>query len=246
MALPGRIGEQNEAYRKGLVIGLTLAEVGLLIIFVLLLLIASEAIDRQKEAQRAMESERSAESQLEELERARELSEVIGKELGLGPNPAPQDVRRLVRGLAARAAEQKSELATRDGQLRRYEEQLRSAGLGAGERPCWVRADGTIEYLYEVVLASEGIRMREVANPERLAQRQALPMPPIEEGETLSPEQFLSLTRPLYDSSLARNCRFFVAVYDGTASDEKGLYKSLLRTVEGHFYKRLSSESPPF
>jgi hypothetical protein len=35
----GRIAEQNEAYRKGLVLGLTMAEVGILIIFILLLLL---------------------------------------------------------------------------------------------------------------------------------------------------------------------------------------------------------------
>lgn len=51
---------------------------------------------------------------------------------------------------------------------------------------------------------------------------------------------------PLYDSSLVANCRFFVTVYDATGPAEKDLYKSLLRTVEGHFYKRLSLEPAPF
>lgn len=254
MAQDGRIGGQNEAYRKGLVFGLTLAEVGLLIIFVLLLLIASEAIDRQRTAQRLREAERLAESRLSELTQARQLSEVVTQELGLGPNPNPKDVRRLVR--AARAAqagtaqsaltEMRRELEDKEGQLQRYEEQLQTAGLGKGERPCWVRPDGTIEYLYEVVLASGGIRMREVSNPERLEQRQSLPMPPIDDAATLTPAEFVSLTKPLYDTSLAKNCRFFVAVYDETEAHEKSLYKSLLQTVEGHFYKRLSSADPPF
>src|SRR5262245_59188801 len=46
-SVAGRIGEQHAAYRKGLVLGLTMAEVGILIIFVLLLLIAFEEIKRQ-------------------------------------------------------------------------------------------------------------------------------------------------------------------------------------------------------
>ena len=35
-----------------------------------------------------------------------------------------------------------------------------AAGHGKGERPCWVQLDGTIDYLYDVVLTSRGIKMR--------------------------------------------------------------------------------------
>ena len=42
----GRIGEQHEAYRKGLVLGLTMAEIAILIIFVLLLLLVFNQLQR--------------------------------------------------------------------------------------------------------------------------------------------------------------------------------------------------------
>ena len=137
-------------------------------------------------------------------------------------------------------------IANQQGQLTHYEDQLQNAGLGKGERPCWVKTDGTIEFLFDVVLASNGIRMQENVFPNRDKERLTLPMPATDPNEVLTPSEFLSRTMPLYNSSLAANCRFFVTVYDATGPAEKDLYKSLLRTVEGHFYKRLSLEPAPF
>jgi hypothetical protein len=148
--------------------------------------------------------------------------------------------------LVQRAEEQSYRIANQEGQLQHYESRLREAGLGKGERPCWVKPDGTIEYLYDVVLASNGIRMRERREGKRERERALLPMPTVDPSEVLSPSEFLRRTEPLYDSSLAANCRFFVVIYDATGPAEKDLYKSLLQTVEGHFYKRLDRGPAPF
>jgi len=119
-------------------------------------------------------------------------------------------------------------------------------GQGKGERPCWVKPDGAIDYLYDVVLTSGGIRMREYALPHRLSERTKLPMPAVDFRETLTPSDFLRRTRPLFDRGLAENCRFFVVIFDATGFSEKLLYKGLLKTVEGHFYKRLDDGPAPF
>ena len=100
--------------------------------------------------------------------------------------------------------------------------------------------------MFDVVLGSDGMRMREIVIPERAKERATLPMPQTDPTEVLTEGDFLRRTAPLYDSSLAANCRFFVTVFDSTAPTEKDLYKNLLRTVEGHFYKRLSRERAPF
>ena len=63
--------------------------------------------------------------------------------------------------LSDRLEKQGFKIANQQGQLTRYEQQLQSAGLGKGERPCWVQPDGTIEFLFDIVLATDGIRMRE-------------------------------------------------------------------------------------
>jgi hypothetical protein len=287
----GQIAEQNSSYRKGLVLGLTMAEVGILIIFVLLLLIAIEQIRRDHLMQSLEGKKPIAEARLKELQLAENSLQEIAIAMGVTEETPPEDFRRLVRmtavmatspdgksalveardairemkdasaqvRAAAKAASERGaeelvrqveskshQIANQEGQLKRYEKMLTDAGMGKGERPCWVKPDGTIEYLYEVVLGSDGIRMKEIDYPARHDERTLLPMPEIDPKEVLSEAEFLRRTRPLYNHSFAANCRFFVVIYDGTATHEKPLYKNLLRTVEGHFYKKLSLAAPPF
>ena len=85
----------------------------------------------------------------------------------------------------------------------------------------------------------------ENVSPERDKERAALPIPATDPSEVLTPGEFLKRTDLLYNNSLAANCRFFVTVFDSTGPTEKDRYKSLLRTVEGHFYKRLSLDRAP-
>ena len=280
-----RIGDQNTAYRRGVVLGLTMAEAGILIIFVLLLLIGLETFRRENQA-KAMEGLEAV-----DVERLRTLEESelavtdIRHQLNMPDNTTPDEISRLVRALqegtrssdrqstlqevkralaqmrairdqieaesgsealAQKVEQQSYQLSNQEGQLKRYEKQLNEAGLGKGGRPCWVKADGTIEYLYDVVLESDGIRLREYTYPERRRERALLPMPQVDPTEVLSPGEFLRRTEPLYNQSLAANCRFYVVVYDATGPTEKEHYKRLLRTVEGHFYKRLDRGRAPF
>jgi hypothetical protein len=272
------IGEQHGAYRRGLVVGLTMAEVGILIIFILLLLIGFERWlrrDQESIPRERLKALNAAESTLNELHETlqtpsgstvneiRALVRVLqnGAATPEGQS-ALEEAREVFRetrrvqdelqkspgfeGLAKEVEKQASRIANQEGQLKRYESQLKAAGLGKGERPCWVRPDGTIEYLYDVVLASRGIRMREYHHPHRERERSHLPIPAANPSEVIGPAEFLRRTQALYDSSLAQNCRFFVVVYDSTGATEKEVYKTLLRTVEGHFYKRLANGPGPF
>lgn len=367
------IGDQNTAYRRGMVLGLTMAEVGILIIFVLLLLIgffdwlrrkdqaslaSAEAMQKEvensipaakgaspdeirmilkalnevaktskgsqalEETKAALSKMREAQKELEtngiptqtakqlsqqsfeiarlneelqktssQLKDAQQLADSLPllKELQstlqLGANPSPDEIQRMVRslletsqgkkgestlkemkdaisemrrvkneiagksgseGLAQQVEDQSYRIANQGGQLARYEDALKEAGLGKGERPCWVRPDGTIEYLYDVVLQDDGIRMREYTYENRVRERSFLPLPRVHPDEVLSIGEFLRRTEPLYQNSLAKNCRFFVVIYDGTGPTRKERYKQLLRAVEGHFYKRLDLGKPPF
>jgi hypothetical protein len=286
-----RIGEQNTAYRKGLVLGLTMAEVGIRIIFVLLLLIAVQELRRDQLAEHFRDKVPVDNTRLASLVESHGALNELAKALELPPTAPPEDFTKLVRVVTAsaataegrsslvearqllaemRAATRQAEaiardakmsgapelsrrlsaqsyrIANQDGQLKRYEQQLERAGQGKGERPCWVQPDGRIDYLYDVVLTSQGIRMREIPHDERAAERVLLPMPTVSSAEVLAPAEFLRRTQPLFNYSANANCRFFVVIYDGTAVHEKPLYKSLLQSVEGHFYKRLSDAAPPF
>ena len=290
---PGRIGEQHDTYRRGLVLGLTMAEVGILIIFVLLLLIAFNE-HRQRQLRQTMRDATPVKLvELKELQDSQALLDQLRSELGVSEQLPPEDFRKLVRAmqpvlstgtgpaaLAELQAEierqkavteglkealsksqdgkadeviqrieaQSHELANKEGQLKRYEKQLEQVGQGKGARPCWVQPDGTIDYLYDVVLTSSGIRMKEYPYPSRAGERALLPMPPADPAETLSESEFLRRTLPLYRSSEAQNCRFFVWIYDGTGPQDKELYKRLRRAVEGHFYINPTRQDrvPPF
>jgi len=282
-----RIGEQHTAYRRGLVLGLTMAEVGILVIFVLLLLLALAAFDRQQYAG-AVPVPTQRMVQLTTAEQAlRAITDAVGAE----PADTPEEITELVRavaesahsadgqaslravrsaleelerteeeirrvaerldgeaggGMAATVAQQSRDLAIKEGQLKYAEERLRALGRGgAGARPCWVEPDGSVVFLYDVILTRGGIRMRlrdEVLGSPRLTD---LGVPALDPAVTMSEDEFRSRTRSLYDyGRRAENqCRFHVYVWDATAAAEKERYKQLLRTVEGHFYKQTTVPS---
>ena len=84
--------------------------------------------------------------------------------------------------------------------------------------------------------------MVETDLPRRSADRKNLPTDAIRLNEILSNRDFLSSTRPLYEWSENKQCRFFVRVEDDTLINEKAVYKDRLKTVERHFYKLLVGE----
>jgi hypothetical protein len=280
------LGDQYAAYRRGLVLGLTMAEVGVLIIFVLLLLIVYNQWLREEQDKALIGSKAVPIDRLNDLEAADALRTSMLTTLQLPPTASVEEISHLVRALqeqvnakpeartvlqetqaalaemrrivdaakkdgasdalAKQLEKQSFQLANQEGQLKRYESQLKEAGLGKGERPCWVKPDGTIEFLYDVIVGSAGIRMREYDYPQRSRERGLLPLPVADPNEVLTEGEFLRRTEPLYSNSLALNCRFFVVIYDATGPAEKELYKHQLRTVEGHFYKRLDRGPAPF
>lgn len=287
----GHVGEQHAAYRKGLIVGLTMAEVGILIIFVLLLLVGYQHIQQMRILRQLQGKVAVDRARLTELTEADDTVKAIAAALGIDVKRPRDDFRRLVRvvqsatataagrralaqsnqaleeiqdaekqmqalaavgnkdgeqALAKQLEAQSYRIANQEGQLKRYESQLQAAGQGKGQRPCWVERDGTIDYLYDVALESNGIRMKERTYAARARERAQLPLPVTSPDETLTQSEFLRRTEALFHYSQTLNCRFFVVVYDATARQEKPLYKSELRAVEGHFYKLLSNASPPF
>lgn len=287
-------GQAGLGYRRGFVLGLTLAEAALLLVFVvmLLLVVGFERRDREIAVLEQLRSTVVAASpggqdglpgllaQMETMGELREVAEASGHQWdddfielvrAVAATPfeeglvditaAIDDERRRVEALveqleqagetdlvemATRLADQDAAISNYRGQVVSLRDRLTRSGKGGDLPSCWMTPEGKIDYLLDVVLDPHGIRVRENYPSYRKPERDRLPMSAIPDGTLYSQGRFLSITRAIFDWSVANECRFYVVVYDGTGAHEKELYKDLLRTVEGHFYKREDRGAPVF
>ena len=130
-------------------------------------------------------------------------------------------------------------------QVARLEAQAR--GRGTDHPSCWYDDDSTVAYLFDVALMETGYVIEPAQAPQHASKRSALPLAAVRTGTTLNAQQFLEQTRPVFDWSVANDCRFFVRAFDLTAADQKDLYKDRMRVLESRFYKNANPSGPlPF
>lgn len=301
-------GDPRRSFRRGLFLGLTTAEISILLVFVLLLLFLNENLSEGdapgepppgatvddvwrrgraalREAERELESARAEARHWEELTREAQRQNRV---LTNPADPLRVEIRRLEARvedqndelLAAREDLEESEERTRtleetvgslndeaerqarlDREIRdelqavreraeRAEAQLSQAGTGPGgtgsDHPsCWYDGDGDVEYVWDVALHERGFLLRPGPAPANAHLRAGLPLGGTLTGRYITAAQFVEQTRPLYDWSVRRDCRFFVRAYDDTPATAKALYQSRMRTLEGHFYKNASPTGRP-
>jgi hypothetical protein len=295
---------KNRAYRRALTLGLTLAEIFVLLVFILLLAFATfyrhfldlglklPSLQRQLE-QRAvaikalsqtnktlteaneqlghendyLKSRSSApenfddlfrelrlqqvhieelETQLAEMKKQDAAIKALEKVLASQPDSA-RDPKTVLRDLAMRASDAEREQRRLQGELANLQKKLVAAGYGTEMPPCWVTQGGTIEYIFDISLTSNGIVVHDNALPDHAEDEKRL-APQMMFDSVLVRDEFLRATQGLYDWSRGQHpeCRFFVRVFDRTKSGEKAIYKGELQTVEGHFYKLLVNDVPAF
>src|SRR2546425_11769228 len=92
-----RVGEQNEAYRKGLVLDLTMAEVAILILFVLLLLLVFGELQRVEALGKFEGKEPITPTELAQLRAGDATLQQIAREMGVQLKDTSEDFTRLVR-----------------------------------------------------------------------------------------------------------------------------------------------------
>jgi hypothetical protein len=281
--------QQGYGYRRGFVLGLTLAETALLLIFIILMLLVI-GFDRRDKALALLqqlqlvittqvpagqEPIQYVKSQLELVKQLHEAALQSGQEWdedfiqlvrAVASSGKNADIAGLtkaleeklaqleqilklagdiknpehVKDLIEKMAELESTNQNQRGQLAELRTRLGKLGLGNQFPSCWSTSEGGTEYIMDVGLISEGIRVRETIPERRIEERSRLPLPPVDTTQIYTQNEFLTLTKDLYDWSIVNECRFYVFVYDGTADHEKQLYKNQLKTVEGHFYKNFN------
>lgn len=248
-----------------------MAEIAILIIFVLLLAFAALLVrqqDKQQEAERVAEERQEKITQLEaQFSTIQEILPVgdknieeLSRELVL-LRDAKQQLARLQSTAEAAGFLSDPEAVVNTLKLGREYEAIREL-LPAGERnaeklqelvqeystgkgtevpSCWSHDDGTIEYIYDVNLTPTGLVVRETDSPQRASDRQALPVQNIVLNQDISEQLFLSSMSDIFEWSKAQECRFFVRVFDSTGPTDKKLYQQRLQAVEARFYKLMVS-----
>lgn len=114
-------------------------------------------------------------------------------------------------------------------------------GSGLSLAPCWINAEGSFEagthadYIYDVHLSDAGIKVTKTFGPARAADYDALPVAGATLDQTIDRYTFAAQFVPLFDASVAGNCRHFVRVYEGTHGSAD-LYKAQRDAVESFFY----------
>lgn len=257
------IETRNKSYQRGLVLGFTMAEVALLIIFVLLITFAALLAVQGEKLKKVQEDLKKGQHSevppkppdgktwgdlVREWRIGQKFKVTFEKAFG---DKSIEDVKRELEkaeGYVEKAREGANASGFDDNPdavkdtLISYGK-LISAGKGTEVPSCWTREDGTVEYIYDVELTPTGLIMRETDLSHRAEERQNLPVQNIILGQDISEKAFLSSTSHLFEFSRSKECRFFVRVFDSTGPTEKAVYKSRLKTVEARFYKFILSES---
>lgn len=287
------ISNQNIAYRRGVILGLTLAEIMLLVIFLLLLTFMailknereryehklllvkkSPPIEKiiqilEKQAPDIMDELVLANQKLPEIiamikkeklkiRKSETIPDVIlrsvenlkaDKEIIKHSGSVNQKLKQVINaqeGLIKKQEELikvrkelETEVENLKGQNKSLYKQIESNGKGVDYPPCWADPTGKQEYIYNIFLTDDGIVIHDNKIPHRAAEQARLPISMIRYDNVLSNSNFQNQTYQLFSWSMANDCRFFVRVYDKTNSNQKKLYKRLLKVVEGRFYKLL-------
>ncbi len=168
-------------------------------------------------------------SRLDQLEKIHEGL----KAAGLSEN----QIKEFFEKTLVQLVEAERRAATLEGQLRNQQRKLAGLGRGTEMPACWAsRETGKPEYIFNTALTSRGIIVPDNALPQWAAEQAQLPLQAMVFEEEIHPRQFRAMSKPVFERSVKKKCRFFVRVFDLTKDDEKKIYKQHLRTVGDRFY----------
>lgn len=273
--------DQSNSYRRGVILGLTLAEIMLLILFLLLLTFASvlnrEKLRYEMKIQALSRNNKSIERVVSVLEKtdpsiademveafedipnvtnlikkenlkksekestkqviARAIDKLVA-EKSLAKDGGEVTVAERLHASIAENRDLKSQVENLQGQNKNLLTQRDIHGKGYDLPPCWVDENGKAEYIYNIFLSDDGIRLEETNLPKRKNDRAKLPTGDIQLSEPISQVQFITQTRGIKKWAVDNQCHFYVRIYNENI-DKASRYKALLLTVEGSFYKWL-------
>lgn len=117
-----------------------------------------------------------------------------------------------------------------------YKSEAAKCGLSGNLPACFRGANDPIPYLYEVRIKPEGLQLK-LTLPNQYVERFNSNFTNSPDNAVLSVSDFRAQAKQFLDWGDRNQCRFYVTVYDDLPND-KERFKSMLKTVEGYFYKR--------
>ncbi|SLM48413.1 protein of unknown function [Nitrospira japonica] len=187
-----------------------------------------QQLSRQKEDIARLEAEAQQRSPTESSVRAFEtLVSALTKESN--GKATDQQIRDKIKETSAVMKESE----TLKGQIAQLRSQIKASGRGNEFPSCWVTTpEGKIESIFELLMSETGIRIIERPLPHRAEDKAKLPLSAIRYNTEYPRYEFEALMRPLYEWSVAHECRFYVI----TASSELSAPISLVNAINGYFY----------
>lgn len=246
--------------RKGTILGLTMAETVLLVLFSMFLALMAMMAKKQQEyaeieKERAeMEQERdralAEEHEITQLREDLKLRQLPGESLEdtfTRVYVLEEEFDRNAQEKDRELAEIEQELETTRQEIEILEKENENMRIfykkqGFGPPPCWMHG-GRIVYTFKVKATSDGYYIDRVRNPEHDNRPEAALADEVTTGIVIDERTFREETAPLKKWSDENDCVFFVRIEDGTRVHEKELWKKMLAVVEGHFYKYLVTDS---
>ena len=145
-----------------------------------------------------------------------------------------------IKALIDTARHSRQRMQTLTGQLAQANQQIKAyEGSGVDHAPCWTDPrSGDIDYLYRITLLESGLQIEAAWPSRRQSQVRQIPGALALAGQRLGQRQFQRQARPIYDWSVAHDCRHFVRVADHPDTS-KQTFKTRLQAIEAYFYKLL-------
>ncbi|MGR9115358.1 MAG: hypothetical protein ACU85E_06295 [Gammaproteobacteria bacterium] len=152
----------------------------------------------------------------------------------IAPNAQPLKTLRVL--IEKSQTEQRDRQSLR-GQLHFLQQQLRGNGLD--HPPCWADPEtGTIQYLYRITIHERALSVEPAWPDSRNQELRSIPGALALAGQSLSLETFKTKSEPVFQWSIAHECRHFVRIHDDPLTTKRS-FKTALLTIESVFYKFL-------
>lgn len=231
---------EKDPYRSN-VFELSLTEIAFILIFILLLLLGGLYIFQYREAQRWQKEAQSLELQVEDAHKKNiSLNEQL-KMLRKNANDL-YEIRQFLVENKIPIQELKTQLQSAlkensdlKGQLEYVQAKLNGNGLD--HPPCWVDEKGKIQYLFTLNLYPKYVKVSPAWTATRKNDAVALPNISRLSGKEMSYNQFLNLSKAIFDVGERKNpqCRYFVRLRSHIQNArESDLAR---RKIESVFYK---------